>query len=398
MMVRCYSLAWILALVVVAEARPNEPITTKQALARATNYLWNQQQKDGSWRSEYYGVMRSGQALTPFVLSALVQSPGSLSKNQSNRALDAARFITQHMDRDGAIGRRDPDVLEYPVYSTAFALGALQNLREKGLTLSTDDDRAMRKMCNFLIAAQYQDRNGFNSETLAYGGWGFNAPVAEGVVGHMDLAHTRKALTALTQYCDTESPMLIEARRRALRFLRLMQKDPGLAEIQPLPHGIEERTGTAVSDGGFYFSPIALSANKAPYDPNQHCWPSYATATCDGALALLAAGGSPHDPKLQAAIRWLRRYPEVDYPAGIPTDHPEPWGDSVRFYHYAVRAEAWRKLGFPQAELDRLAAALIARQREDGSFVNSVSPLMKEDDPLLCTALAVVALANSLPQ
>ena len=43
------------------------------------------------------------------------------------------------------------------------------------------------------------------------------------------------------------------------------------------------------------------------------------------------------------------------------------------------------------------AATLVAEQRADGSFANARSPLMKEDEPLLSTALAVIGLAGLVP-
>src|SRR5579859_1254086 len=45
------------------------------ALIRACRYLWSQQAEDGGWHSRTYGLLRSGQSLTPFVLNALLQVP-----------------------------------------------------------------------------------------------------------------------------------------------------------------------------------------------------------------------------------------------------------------------------------------------------------------------------------
>lgn len=364
--------------------------TTEQALARAVDYLWGKQAEDGSWRSEQYGVMRSGESLTPFVLHALLQTNDPMSSEKANNVLRAAKVIETHLDEEGALGRSDPDVLEYPVYSTSYAIKCFQRIQRFHELLGPDGLRDIERMQAFLIAAQYQEANGFLEDDTAYGGWGFNAPVKPGVVGHMDLAHTRKALEALR---IGSSDGLSQS--RALRFLALMQKRPETASRQPLPEGVA-RLESLPFDGGFYFSPIALSANKALYDETSGCWRSYATATCDGILALLAAGVCEDDQRLVAAIAWLKAHSDVDYPQGVPTDHPEPWGDAIRFYHYSVRAEVYGRLGFPAADRDRLAAAVIARQRPDGSFVNS-EPLMKEDDPLVCTSLAVVALSNCLP-
>lgn len=374
----------------------SEPTPRELALERAANFLWSKQREDGSWRSDYYGVMRSGQSLTPFVFYALMQSTDGLSEGIDDQARNACQFIRHSIDDEGAVGRMDPDILEYPVYSTSYAIEAIeeysQHLSDFAFCLKSDLLRELQRMQGFLLAAQYRDENGFEPRHVAYGGWGFNAPVGKGIVGHMDIAHTRKALAALADYpVDSKLDAL---RERAKLFLLLMQKDPSATAAQPHAVELAEGNATSVFDGGFYFSPVALSANKAPYDETTHSWPSYASATCDGILALLAAGVPDDDPRMIAAVDWLRKHPDVDFPQGVPADHPEPWGDAIRFYHYAVRAEVYHKLSFPAADKKRLAAAVLKHQLSDGSFSNSHSPLMKEDDPLVCTSLAMIALAH----
>ena len=44
-------------------------------LRRAVDYLWAQQAEDGGFHSATYGLLRSGQSLTPFVLNALLSVP-----------------------------------------------------------------------------------------------------------------------------------------------------------------------------------------------------------------------------------------------------------------------------------------------------------------------------------
>jgi hypothetical protein len=131
----------------------------------------------------------------------------------------------------------------------------------------------------------------------------------------------------------------------------------------------------------------------APASQGRAAWfRSYATATCDGLLSLLAAGIEASDERVLAASQWLDGNAALDHPAGIPQDDPTPWHKAVHYYHLAVRSEAWSALGRAgvwRADMERHLAPL---QRADGSFTNDTSPLMKENDPILCTALAVVAL------
>ncbi len=391
----------------------------RRALDRAVDYLWSQQADDGGWHSPQYGVLRSGQALTPFVLHSLLGTIDSMSSDEYGRVYRAGQFILKRLNEQGALGLFDPDVTEYPVYSTAYALQAInrsQSYRE--MHSRAVGEAAIRKMRDYVVTAQFDEADGFSSKDVAYGGWGFQEALKPGQSGHMDLAHTRRALDALELSRFAGLPN--EYKAKAQQFLRVVQKlpqaaarpqvaAPNHATLAPPPSSdsegpsspenaaITSATDAPPFDGGFYFSPVVLEANKGRQesDPTPH-WRSYATATCDGILALLAAGVPRDDERVTAAEAWLKAHTDVNYPQGVPTEHPEPWGEAIRFYHYAVRAEVYRKLEWPVAERRQLAAAVAAKQGPNGRFVNRASALMKEDDPVMCTALAVVALSNCM--
>ena len=97
-------------------AQPHTP------LARAAEFLWKQQSADGGWHSRTYGLLRSGQSLTPFVLDALLQVPPdeyTIPKGGADRALS---FLRSQTGMDGALGMADPAIPDYPNYSTALAV------------------------------------------------------------------------------------------------------------------------------------------------------------------------------------------------------------------------------------------------------------------------------------
>jgi hypothetical protein len=365
------------------------------ALARAQKYLWNAQQEDGSWRSEQYAVMRSGQSLTPFVLYTLLSHNDSLTADQIEASHRSIQFIVDHLDKEGALGKADPDILEYPVYSTAYAVLVLEQWQSLGHQLSDEDRSDFRRMQRFLQKCQFNYTNGFTAQMAAFGGWGFDKAKVPGQPGHMDLAHTRRAITAVQLTLEYHGLMDSLYAGNTQSFLAVVQKRPETLEIQPVPEGVD-RPKEIPFDGGFYFSPVVLQANKGRLEKDGNYWRSYATATCDGILALLAAGVPKDDERVTAAVKWLQEHTNIDYPQGIPTDYPEPWGEALQFYHYAVRAEVYAAIDFPDTEKRALAEKVAALQRADGSFVNEKSPLMKEDEPLLSTALAVVALSHCL--
>ncbi|MEM9585968.1 MAG: hypothetical protein AAGA03_01700 [Planctomycetota bacterium] len=358
--------------------------------SRIRRFLMKVQNQDGSWRSQHYGVLKSGQAMTPFVLHTLLRStqdqPGVLAKVRQP-AERAVSWMESRL-RQGCLGVADTDVLEYPVYATSWALRCVQLCLDTSIIEESTAVPMIAAMRGFLIEQQFDESNGFTPTDLPYGGWGFGGSHPAGVAGHMDLAHSRYALQALAE----TGGVPLDVGQKSLTLLRLLQKHPSETREQPLGQGLVSTT--AEFDGGFYFSPVVLGANKGRMEETKQGpqFRSYATATCEGVLALQAAGLPTDDPRVQAAKRWFLEHPSWNYPEGIPKQYPEPWGDAVTFYHQSVRAEAYRVLqiddGWEQALRERIALHL----RRDGSVVNQRSGLMKEDDPLLASTLALIAL------
>jgi len=367
------------------QASPN----SAALLAKACHFLWQQQGDDGGWHSTTHGLLQSGQALTPFVTLALLDSPETICVRPPGQVAPALQFIRQHVNATGVLGVADPDVLEYPNYATAYALRVL-------LRAGEERDAPLRDaMLQYLLQQQFVEHRSITPADLAYGAWGFGERhLPPGHTGHVDLSHTRRVLQALREAGYTQPITYATAQV----FLRLVQKHPTETRLQPAREA--HRTGTTPYDGGFYFAPSVPDANKAGYTPptatSPSVWRSYATATCDGVLALLAAGVGPEDARVQAARQWLRAHPALDYPEGIPSDHPGQWQKVLLYYHLAARAVVYQALNWPGDWRQEIGALLAARQRPDGSFANPYGAPNKEDDPLLATALAVEALDHTL--
>jgi hypothetical protein len=151
------------------------------------------------------------------------------------------------------VGVADPDVLEYPNYSTAYALRCFVRAGAPA------DRELIERMRARLVSEQYAPDRGFDERTLVFGGWGFGGPRVAGRPGHMDLAHTRRVLEALRE-AGTREPTVFE---RALVFLRLMQRHPSESRPHPVPVTTAARPAQRPRfDGGFFFSPVVLDANK----------------------------------------------------------------------------------------------------------------------------------------
>jgi len=366
-------------LLLAACAREPEP-GARGTLARAAEYLWSQQAEDGGWHSATHGIVRGGQAWTPFVLHALLQVPEDVAARPEGGVERALGFIRAHVDTSGALGLAVEPVLEYPVYATAYALRVLA---QHG---APEDSALVRRMAGYLRAQQFTEARGIAPAHPAYGAWGFGETnLGPRQTGHLDLSHTRRALGALRAAGALDSA----SAAAATRFLALLQKHPSEPRPQP-PNGV--LADSSVYDGGFYASSVSFGVNKAGLTP-EGVFGAYATATADGLLALLDAGHAPDSEPVQAALGWLRAHPGWDEPAGLPPDDPAQWQRVMRFYGIATRAEAYDRIG-EAGWHDEVATLLAGLQRPDGSFANPEGAPNKEDDPLLATALAVEALVR----
>jgi hypothetical protein len=171
------------------------------------------------------------------------------------------------------------------------------------------------------------------------------------------------------------------------------------------------------ADGGFHFIYDDPVRNKAgspdPPPANPTRFHSYGSTTADGLRALsitqpiryrledeaakpvIIVRGNP-TPMINAWF-WLEKHFRADAHPGVYIPQHERNREAVYYYYAASVSKALRHMGAKTAGGKDWAAALGAeltkRQKPDGSWVNPVE-LVRENDPIVATSNAVVALAN----
>ena len=302
------------------------------AIARATHWLWSQQSDDGGWHSKTYGLLRSEQSLTPFVLDALLSVP-----HEAARVDKAFEFLKRNFNTEP---------VDYPNYAAGLALRVAGRLK-----------RNVPEWLAYLREQQFTEENGWTPNDPAYGAWGMGGERRRPPEpGHVDLAMTRYVLEGLAAAgLSSADP----AMQKALVYLDRCQNP----------------------DGGFYFSTVNLDTNKAG-DANGE-YRSYGTTTCDGLLALLAAGVPASDPRISRAQAWLKKNHLEERAPGFDIEPARMgWSEGLRFYYAAAVTRA-----MPQLPVQ------LPVQNDDGSFANK-SNLVKEDDPLIATAFALRVMCH----
>jgi hypothetical protein len=338
-------IAPIAAIALCACAAPD----VQDAVRRAARWLWSQQAPDGGWHSATYGLLRSGQSLTPFVLDALLDVPEELAAAESQALDRALAFLRAHTADDGWVGMSGEGVMDYPTYATALAVCVWVRLGRPG--------EALRSV-EALRAAQFDEEEGWTPDDAVYGAWGFARPPRPPEPGRVDLSMTRHVLQALRAAGVPHGDPVW--RRARLHLERLRTPDSGF---------VLSRHDPAISKAGDGVS--------------------YGSATADGILSLLACGADEQDEMLRGAWEWLRARHRPGTVPGLADE--SGWGGAMRYYYAAAAAQVWASLAPEDDARAALRRHLIGLQREDGSWRNG-NALMKEDDPLIATAFALRAL------
>jgi hypothetical protein len=325
-------------------------LDSSSPLQRAAQYLWSRQAEDGGFHSSTYGLLRSGQSLTPFVLDALLDLPTSIFPSRPAAVDRALAFIKKNTTADGVLGRIDPSTADYPNYATALAVSAMVKAGRKNVR------HDIAPMVEQLRVQQFSEAGGWNPEDAPYGAWGMGGSMHRApYAGHVDLSMTRYVLEALKA---AGVPSFDPLFGRALVYLKRSQN----------------------LDGGFYFSTVNPETNKAgKATPG---FASYGTTTADGILALRAAGLPETDRRISDAITWLIAHHRPDCAPGFEGTARKDWGSALRFYYASVISRA-----LPDLSVELPAPA------SDNSYRNT-NKMVKEDDPLIATTFALHVLRS----
>lgn len=359
------SLCWLPAqLACVGSGRPAWTDAARVALARGHAWLWSAQAPDGRFASATYGLLASGQSLTPFVLESLLQGPSELLEVRTDSIDRATRVMIEMRNSDGALGLATPSP-DYPCYATGMLLSCLGATRPPGWETLAQPSVAWLRSQQFRSAAGWSGHPG-------QGGWGMGTrdPRTLPDAGHVDLSMTRRVLLGLRAVgVSPDDPALLEARDFVARC--------------------------QTTDGSFVYSPVELALNKGLRGPDGAPL-GYGSATTDGLLCLGALGLVPSEASERSG-RWLSDHHRTDRNPGLEGGPMALFGEAMRGYYRAGAARCFARWGGPEGWPERLATAIAAEQREDGSIVGA-SGLQKEDDPIVGTAFAVQALAGALSE
>jgi squalene-hopene/tetraprenyl-beta-curcumene cyclase len=339
-----------------AEDLGPSPKELQAVLDKGSAYLKGRQNDDGSFAPKL-----AGPGVSAVVAVGLLRNGHSPDEPVVARTLE---YMQSKMHKDGGI--YDKFLANY---TTSVAVMAFQEANASGKY-----DALIKKATQFLKTLQFED----DPEDPKYGGLGYDAK------RRPDLSNTQYFLDALLA---AGVPKDDPAVKRALQFVSRCQNLAGEHNDQAFA-----KKAAPEDKGGFVYTPI--DAEKSPFKTPAGGLRSSAGMTYAGLKSFLHAGVTKDDPRVQAAVKWVRAHYTLDENPGM--------GQAGLYYYYHTFAKAMDALGedqFTDAAGKKhnwrreLFEALTKRQRPDGSWVNDKDKQYGENTPELATAFAVLTLS-----
>ena len=316
-------------------------------------------------------------AVTAMALKAFVQA-GELAPNDSGAKARAA--IDRVLGDDAALALvTNGGIGNYVMSCIASGLAAVGD---------ADARAGAARAITWLRTNQWDDGEGLGATTDWFGGAGY------GNGKRPDLSNTQMMVEAMHDAgVSPDDP----AMQRALAFVARTQNRK---ESNPAAWA---QSGSG--DGGFVYSPANGGESFASEDAGEGRYGeklavkslrSYGSMTYAGYKSLLYAGLSADDPRVKDALGWIARNFTFAENPGLGQQGYFYYVHAVSRAMHASRldslADAQGKARDWRAEL---VDAIVARQREDGSWKNA-TPRWEEANEELATVYCVLALQEAI--
>ena len=299
-----------------AASQPAMTVTTATAAAmtdrligEALEYIKSQQLPDGG-----FAAAPDPPGITAIALKALVQDP-----NYTTKVPFVKKGYDQLLSFQVGSGGIFKDMLA--TYNTSIAVSALVAAHDSSLQPELD------KALGYLRGMQWTDTiTGPKGETIKdkakasfEGGFGY------GRHSRPDLSNTQFALDALH---EAGVPASDPAYQEAIKFVSRCQN---LSESNDQPW--------AGNDGGFVYSAGDAGdseANGFKGPDGRQMWRSYGSMTYAGLKSLIYAGLTNADPRVKAAIEWIKKHWTVSENPGMGENDPKNARHGLYYYLQAM--------------------------------------------------------------
>lgn len=339
----------------------------RDSLNRSLVWLRAQQNADGS-----FGKDTLHPALTALPLIAFQREPTRRFAKEEFVAKGYA-YLRGFTQPDGGIYSKENGLANY---NTSVCLLALVGANEP------KDLDTLVKARAYVVGQQAAGM----AKPETDGGIGYGSIGASPKRGHPDLDNTVVALEALraTKHLIADKPGTKDLNwNAAIDFVARCQNLP--SNKQPWA------SADADNKGGFIYYPGFSNAGEVTLEGGGKALRSYGSMSYAGLLSFIYADVKSDDPRVTAAVAWLRKHYTLDENPGLEK--------SGYFYYLHLMAKGLTAAGITELEVGgkksdwRLALAerLMKLQQQDGSWLNDTAR-WKENNPVLVTTYCALTL------
>lgn len=335
----------------------------EQAVAKAIEYLRNKgQDADGAY------TPTTGPAVTALVTAAVLRNGRTV---QDPLVAKSLKYLERFVQPDGGIYQ--PETFNKN-YETCLSILCFSAANADGRY-----DKLLKNADKFVKDLQWDESDSQDRSNVSYGGAGY------GKSKRPDLSNTSFLIDALKA---TGNGPEDEAMKKALVFVSRCQNLE--TEYNTTEFSVKN------PDGGFYYTPAGGGSSQAGKTASGGLR-SYASMTYAGLKSMIYAGVGPDDPRVKAAVEWLKKNYTLETNPGMET--------AGLYYYYNTFAKALDAVGQEtfvdesgksHAWRDELSLELARRQLPDGSWANENARWM-EGDHNLVTGYALMALSYCRP-
>lgn len=339
-----------------------DPQLYQATVSRAIQFLAGSQADDGAL-SSHVGI-----GPTALVALGLLRSGRTADDPQVAQAL---KYLEQYTQESGGIHAPGGRIT---TYETCVALLCFKEANSRG-----QYDQIIRDAEGFVRGSQWDESKDKDPSDPSYGGAGYGGRTRP------DLSNTAFFVEALRACgAGADDPAI----QNALAFVSRCQNLETEHNTTPF--------AAKVNDGGFYYTCVLERQEDERQTPDGGLR-SYGSMTYSGLKSMIFAGLTQDDPRVKAAVDWIRKHYALDSNPGM--------GDAGLYYYYHTFAKALDTLGADEIEdaqgrkhdwRRELAEELARRQDANASWVNG-NPRWMEGDPNLATAFALLALSHCRP-
>jgi squalene-hopene/tetraprenyl-beta-curcumene cyclase len=337
-----------------------DPKEVQALVDKAYDFLKSRQKTDGSFEPA-----RGGPGTTALIAAALIRLGKATDDPVVAKALAS---LEKNVQKDGGIYNKF-----LANYTTSIALVTFKEANKGGKY-----DSVIANAMKFLKSLQ----QGGPDEDLPFGGFGYDGK------SRPDTSNSHFAIEALLA---AGVPKDDPAIKNALIFLSRCQNLPGEANKFDFA-----KKATDEHKGGFVYNPGDANNEKSDKRTPEGGLRSEGGMTYAGLKSFLYAGVGKEDPRVKAALDWIKRHYTLEENPGQK--------DAGLYYYYHVFAKAMAALGedlFEDAARKKhdwrkeLFDTLKKKQAADGSWANSNSAFL-ENTPELATAFALLSLSYTI--